>query len=94
MGFETRIVRQNMPSVTHNAMVGVGGEFGKSVMGLVPPDESGEWRYREMQLMPSYQMSPSYTVLQGASYSVPGGTSLPPYEILVVWERYEEENEH
>lgn len=94
MGFETRIVRQNMPSVTHDAKVGTRGEFSKSVVGLVPPDESGEWRYREMQLMPSYHMSPSYTVLQGVNYNVPGDTTVPPCEILVVWERYEEEHEH
>lgn len=55
--------------------------------GLVPPDQSGDWRLREMTLMPAMKMGGTFLCPEGSVY-VP--TECQPTECLVIWERYKE----
>jgi hypothetical protein len=83
MTFETKIVRQTMPTVTmmpNGFAKNVPTEYG-DMIALIPPDTSGEWRYREMQILPAFQ--PASLLGQNPPVAQPS-------ECLVVWERYKE----
>jgi hypothetical protein len=86
MSYETKIVRQSLPSCTYYPAL-MGGVPSSMVDGchkipLSPPDEPGDWRFREMHIMPAIQCN--------ASPGVPATTVLP-HECLVIWEKYKEE---
>jgi hypothetical protein len=86
MGYETKIVRQSLPSGTYYPAL-MGGVPSPMVDGIhkIPlssPDEPGDWRFREMHIMPAMQ----YSTSPGALTS-----TVLPYECLVIWEKYKEE---
>ena len=90
MRFETKITRQSIPQTT--LYLSHGGKHVKdmSVIEIVPPDDSGDWRYREMRVLNGASYMAGYTVMPGSAYSVPPNTLSPETEMLVIWERYEE----
>ena len=89
MIFETRVVRQYMPS--QSAQNGKRPDEFAGMNELIAPDDSGEWRYRDMQVLEGFSSGSSYVVHPTQSYSVPGVCASPSCEILVVWERYKED---
>lgn len=86
MTFETRVTRQGMPMSSYQPN-GMPPLDGTHVVNMTPPDLSGDWRYREMKVLEPSQFEPSYSVA-GGNYNVPSKSTVTPYEILVVWERY------
>jgi hypothetical protein len=83
MSFETRIIRQSLPSQTiFVAAYGVSPPSptnGANMLPLIPPDSSGAWRYREMKILDPVQPVSNSTL------------GVQAFECLVVWERYIEE---
>jgi hypothetical protein len=88
MSFETKVVRQFIP--TSSASPSTSPASPGSVLELIQPDDSGGWRYREMIMLEPSQYDPGYTVTPDLGYTVPGKSTVSPYEALVIWERYKE----
>lgn len=86
MIYETKVVRQNMPSQT--ALPHVVPGLGQSMIDLIPPDNTGAWRYREMQVLKTDAYEAGYSV-SARDYQVPPKHQ-PTMELLVIWERYKE----
>ena len=77
-----------MPTLSILPDKGIAHVAGSSMMTLAPPDEDEGWRFREMQMMPALYYEGAYIAYTGGTYCVPGGSSNPPTEILVIWEKY------
>lgn len=81
MNFEVKIVRQMIPE--NSVRFGGVPINDASMLDMMPPDQSGQWRFREFKILdpmqPSTPISSSYT---------PAGVT--PFECVVIWEKYKE----
>ena len=86
MTFETRMTRQFMPTAT--ILEGGVPALGSSSVCLIPPDPPGDWRFREMQMIPAFQAESSRYVGPDTALSP---ARFQPTEVLVIWEKYKED---
>lgn len=79
------MTRQFMPVAT--LLEGGIPTLGSSSVDLIPPDPHGDWRFREMQMIPAFQA-------ESVRYVGPDQAMSParhqPTEVLVIWEKYKE----